>query len=135
MTMEHKTLSLCLKICRNMNSLKRHVICMLFHHYIMKVTRTKLHCKIWFLDFGYNWSQILLLEAYFIKKYDPVINHGLKTSIELLLFNWYEFLNFNFWFILNFFMITFQLLDLYILLLNNFFLILARLQCRYYVEI
>ena len=45
MNMEHETLSLCLNICRNVKSLKRHVICMLFHHYIMKVTRTKFHWR------------------------------------------------------------------------------------------
>ena len=43
------------------------------------------------LNFNYNWSQLLFLEAYFIKKHDPVINHGLKVSKELLRFNWYEF--------------------------------------------
>ena len=39
------------------------------------------------LDFNYNWSQLLLLEACYIKKHDPVINHGLKASKELLLFD------------------------------------------------
>ena len=39
------------------------------------------------LDFNYNWSQLLFLKAYYIKKHDPVINHGLKASKELLLFN------------------------------------------------
>ena len=39
------------------------------------------------LDFNCNWSQLLFLEAYYIKKHDPVINHGLKASKELLLFN------------------------------------------------
>ena len=43
------------------------------------------------LDFNYNWSQPLFLEAYYNKKHDPVINHGLKASEELLLFDWYEF--------------------------------------------
>ena len=38
-------------------------------------------------DFTYNWSQLLLEEAYYIKKHDPVINHGLKALKELLLFN------------------------------------------------
>ena len=33
-----------------------------------------------FLDFTYNWSQLLFLEAYYIKKHNPVINHGLKAS-------------------------------------------------------
>ena len=32
------------------------------------------------LDFNYNWSQLFFLEADCIKKHDPVINHGLKTS-------------------------------------------------------
>ena len=39
------------------------------------------------LDFNYNWSQLLFLEACYIKKHDPVINHGPKASKELLLFN------------------------------------------------
>ena len=39
------------------------------------------------LGFNYNWSQLLFLEAYHIKNHDPVINHGLKASKELLLFN------------------------------------------------
>ena len=39
------------------------------------------------LDFNYNWSQLLFLEAYYIKKHNPVINDGLKASKELLLFN------------------------------------------------
>ena len=33
-----------------------------------------------FLDFTYNWSQLLFVEAYYIKKHNPVINHGLKAS-------------------------------------------------------
>ena len=28
-----------------------------------------------------------ILEAYYVKKHDPVINHGLKATKELLLFN------------------------------------------------
>ena len=32
------------------------------------------------LDLNYNLSQLLLLEAYFVNKHDPVINHGLKSS-------------------------------------------------------
>ena len=39
------------------------------------------------LDISYNWSQLLFLEVYHIKKYDPIINRGLKASKELLLFN------------------------------------------------
>ena len=39
------------------------------------------------LDFNYNWLQLLFLEACYMKKHDPVINHGLKASRELLLFN------------------------------------------------
>ena len=39
------------------------------------------------LDFNYNWSQLLFLEAYYIKKHDPVINHVLKATKGLLLFN------------------------------------------------
>ena len=39
------------------------------------------------LDLNYDWSQFLFLQAYYIKKHDPVINHGLKASKELLLFN------------------------------------------------
>ena len=33
----------CLNIFPNVKCLKRHVICMLFHRYITKVTRTKFH--------------------------------------------------------------------------------------------
>ena len=40
------------------------------------------------LDFNYNWLQLLSLESCYMKKHDPVINHGLKASRELLLFNW-----------------------------------------------
>ena len=40
-----------------------------------------------FLDVSFNWSQLLFLEAYYIKKLNPVINHGLKASKELLLLN------------------------------------------------
>ena len=43
------------------------------------------------LNFNYNLSQLLFLEAYYIKKLDPVVNHGLKASKELFLFNRYEF--------------------------------------------
>ena len=39
------------------------------------------------LDLNHNWSQLLFLEAYYIKKQDPVIKHGLKASKEVLLFN------------------------------------------------
>ena len=38
-------------------------------------------------DFNHNWSHILFLEAYYNKKHDPVINHGVKASKELLFFN------------------------------------------------
>ena len=37
------------------------------------------------IDVNYNWSQLPFLEAYYIMKHDPVINHGLKVSKELLL--------------------------------------------------
>ena len=33
-----------------------------------------------FLHFHYNWSRLLFLEAFYIKRHDPVINHGLKAS-------------------------------------------------------
>ena len=39
------------------------------------------------LDFNYNWSQLMFLEAYYITKHDAVMNHSLKVSKELLLFN------------------------------------------------
>ena len=39
------------------------------------------------VDGNYNCSQLLFLEAYYIKKDNPVINHGLKASKEFLLFN------------------------------------------------
>ena len=31
------------------------------------------------IDFNYNWSQLLVLEANYTKKHDPAINHGLKA--------------------------------------------------------
>ena len=31
------------------------------------------------LDVNYNWSRLLFLVAYYIKKHNPVINHGLKA--------------------------------------------------------
>ena len=35
------------------------------------------------LNFNYNWSQLLFLEVYYIKKHDPVNDLGLKASKEL----------------------------------------------------
>ena len=61
-----------------------------FHHYIMKSLYNecdpneislKSHMlsavlqNHEILDFNYDWSQLLFLEAYYIKKHDPVINH------------------------------------------------------------
>ena len=37
-------------------------------------------------DFCNNWSQLLFLEAYYIKIFQPKINEGLKASRELVLF-------------------------------------------------
>ena len=37
-------------------------------------------------DFCNNWSQLLFLEAYYIKIFQPKINEGLKASSELVLF-------------------------------------------------
>ena len=39
------------------------------------------------LDSNRNWSQLAFLEAHYIKIHDPIINHGLKASKELSLFN------------------------------------------------
>ena len=39
------------------------------------------------LDSNCNWSQAAFLQMYYIKNHDPIINHGLKASKELLLFN------------------------------------------------
>ena len=39
------------------------------------------------LDSNRNRSQLAFLEAYYIKNYDPIINHTLKASKELSLFN------------------------------------------------
>ena len=39
------------------------------------------------LDTNRNWSQLGFLETYYIKNHDPIINHDLKVSEELLLFN------------------------------------------------
>ena len=38
------------------------------------------------VDFCNNWSQLLFLEAYYIKTFQPKINEGLKASRELVLF-------------------------------------------------
>ena len=38
------------------------------------------------VDFCTNWGQLLFLEAYFIKTFQPKINEGLKGSRELVLF-------------------------------------------------
>ena len=40
------------------------------------------------LDSNRHWSQLAFMEAYYIKNHDPIINHGLKASKELLLLNW-----------------------------------------------
>ena len=40
------------------------------------------------LDSNRHWSQLAFIEAYYIKNHDPIINHGLKASIKLLLLNW-----------------------------------------------
>ena len=57
-----------------------------------------------------------------------------KTQ-KVLLFN--QPLNIDFYFklLINISMTTLQLLNLYIFLLNNFYLILPQLQCRYYIKI
>ena len=39
------------------------------------------------LDSNRHWSQLAFIEAYYIKNHDPIINHGLKASKELLLLN------------------------------------------------
>lgn len=38
-------------------------------------------------NINYNWSQLSFMEAFYIKKYDPIIYHGLKDSKELLMLN------------------------------------------------
>ena len=38
------------------------------------------------VDFCHNWSQLLFLEAYYIKTFQPKIKEGLKASRELVLF-------------------------------------------------
>ena len=43
------------------------------------------------LGINYRWSQLFVLQLYCIKKYDSVMSHSLKTSKELLLFNWWLF--------------------------------------------
>ena len=43
------------------------------------------NCEI--IDSNNNWSQLCFLEAYYIKKYRPFINKGLKASKELQLFS------------------------------------------------
>ena len=39
------------------------------------------------VDINRNWSQLLYLEAYYVKKLSPMINKGLKASRELQLFS------------------------------------------------
>ena len=39
------------------------------------------------VDYNRNWSQLLYLEAYYVKKLSPFINKGLKASRELQLFS------------------------------------------------
>ena len=38
------------------------------------------------IDSNRNWSQLLFLEAYYIKRRNPSINKGLKATRELILF-------------------------------------------------
>ena len=38
-------------------------------------------------DTNRNWSQLASLETYYIRSHDPIINHALKVSNELLIFN------------------------------------------------
>lgn len=38
------------------------------------------------VDSSSNWSQLLFLEAFYIKRFSPSINKGLKASRELQLF-------------------------------------------------
>ena len=38
------------------------------------------------VDWNSNWSQLLFLEAFYIKRFSPAINKGLKASKELQLF-------------------------------------------------
>ena len=38
------------------------------------------------IDTCANWSQLLFLEAFYIKNLNPAINKGLKASKELVLF-------------------------------------------------
>ena len=85
------------------------------------------------LDVNYNLSKLLFLEACYTKKHNPVINHDLKASKK----NFCCLIDYNFKHsVLIYFkcFITIQLLD-NTLLLNNFYLILAHLGCRHYIEI
>ena len=38
------------------------------------------------VDTNTNWSQLCFLEAFYIKRFSPQINNGLKASKELQLF-------------------------------------------------
>ena len=38
------------------------------------------------LDYNSLWNKLLFLEAYYIKKRKPLLNHGLKASKEFVLF-------------------------------------------------
>ena len=63
----HALPSLCNKSDPDKMSLTSHILSTVLQNYE-------------FLDFTYNWSHLLFLEAYYIKKHNPVINHDLKVS-------------------------------------------------------
>ena len=63
LNMEHEKLSLCLNIL----TLTLYILSPVLQNHEI-------------LDFNYNWSQLLFIEAYYIEKHDPVIDHGLKAS-------------------------------------------------------
>ena len=61
--MEHEKLSLCLNIL----TLTSYILSAVLQNHEI-------------LDFNYSWSQILFIEAYYIKKHDLVNDQGLKAS-------------------------------------------------------
>ena len=79
-------------------------------------------------------SQHYQNDQHYIKNHDPIINRGLKASKELLLFNETFNIDFDLKLLIAASISILQLLDLYILLRDNFHLILAFLRCIYHLK-
>lgn len=94
-SMENETLSPCSNIFKNAKCLKKHVLCMLFYQYTMKMIRWKRSHILStvlqnqeIINLDYNWSKLLVLKTFNIKKHDPVKIYDLKSSREFLSFRW-----------------------------------------------